>query len=128
MNAGIDQDEIKVLNLAFSQDFFDGLANVYFGIRNVNDLHYAYSTFYSVVSDQPTYTYYPETGRTYYGGIKCALDFNRMKIPTGADLERMQERLYGAVGAGVNGLRPEFSPRVILRGLTVRNDCRFRSA
>ncbi|AFM28041.1 TonB-dependent receptor [Desulfomonile tiedjei] len=104
LNIGIDLDEIKVLNFALSQDFFDGLANVYFGIKNVADYRYAYSTIFSIVSNQPTYSFYPEPGRTFFGGIKCNLDFNKMKVPTGADLQRMQERLYGSLEGGLNGL------------------------
>lgn len=104
LNIGIDQDEVKVLNLALSQSFFDGLGEVYFGIKNLNDYRYAYSTVYSIASNQPKYSYYPETGRIVYGGVKCGFDFNRMKVPTGADLQRMQERLYGSLEDGLGRL------------------------
>ena len=103
-NFGRDNDEVKTGDLAISQTFFDGLATLYAGVKNISDLQYAYNTAYSVAAGQPTYTWYPEQGRTYYGGIKCAFDFDRMRIPTGADLQRMQERLYGALEGGFNGL------------------------
>ncbi|MGC9031063.1 MAG: hypothetical protein ACP5LD_15525 [Desulfomonilaceae bacterium] len=65
LNAGRDTEEIKLLNWAASQAFFDGLVTV-------------------------------------YGGVKAELDLNRMKIPTGADLQRMQQRLYGRLTNSLN--------------------------
>ena len=104
-NEARDLEEVKTGDLALSQTFFDNLATLYFGIRNVNDRQYSLASYYYVSSGKPIYQFYPNGGRTYYLGLKCALDYDRMKIPTGADLERMQERVYGAVEAGVNGLR-----------------------
>lgn len=104
LNVGRDIDEVKTGDLAVSQTFFDGLATLYGGIKNINDLQFAYNTAFSVAAGQPTYTWYPEQGRTYYGGIKCALDFDKMRIPTGADLQRMQERLYGSLEGGLGSL------------------------
>jgi iron complex outermembrane recepter protein len=103
-NAGKDQEEVKTLDLAVRQTFFDGLATLYGGVKNLNDRMYALNTAYSIASGQPAYTYYPEQGRTYYGGIKCSMDFDKMKIPSTADLQRMQTRLYGALGDGWTGI------------------------
>jgi outer membrane receptor protein involved in Fe transport len=106
-NAGRDTEEMKILNLAASQSFFDGLLTVYGGVKNVNDAKIMGATLYSfaTAATAPTYQQWPEPGRTYYGGVKAQLDLDRMKVPTSADLQRMQERLYGNVREGLSGIR-----------------------
>ena len=103
LNVGRENDEIKVANIAISQTFFDGLATVYGGINNINDLQYATNATYSYAKPQAPYSFYPEKGRTCYAGIKCSLDFDRMRVPTGADLQRMHERLYRSIEGGLGG-------------------------
>ncbi|MGO9571133.1 MAG: TonB-dependent receptor [Desulfomonilaceae bacterium] len=113
-NSAQDLDEIKLGDLAVSQTFFDGLATVYFGIKNINDLQYAYNCFWDASSSNPKtppvepeilrYELWPNAGRTYYGGVKLALDYDRMRLPTSADMQRMQQRLYGAVGEGLDSV------------------------
>ncbi|MFC1836798.1 hypothetical protein ACFL2Q_19090, partial [Thermodesulfobacteriota bacterium] len=46
--------------------------------------------------------WWPNQGRTYYGGVKSSLDFHRMKLPSVSDLERMQRRLYGSLNSGLS--------------------------
>ncbi|AFM28040.1 outer membrane receptor protein [Desulfomonile tiedjei DSM 6799] len=103
-NVARDLDEVKTADLAVSQTFFDGLTTLYFGIQNINDLQYSLASYYYLSSGVPVYQFYPNAGRTYYLGLKTSLDFDKMKVPSGADLQRMQERLYGAVGSGVDSL------------------------
>jgi iron complex outermembrane recepter protein len=85
-------------DLAFSQTFFDGNATVYFGINNFSDRQYAIQGSYD--SWTTAQYWYPNAGRTYYMGVKMATDFNRMRLPSMADLTRMQTRLYGAMSSG----------------------------
>ena len=85
-------------DLTLSQKFFDDAATVYFGIRNFSDRQYA---LWGTRSD-PTFitvpvAWYSNEGRTYFMGLKVNLDYDRMRVPTSADLERMQRRLYGSV-------------------------------
>jgi iron complex outermembrane recepter protein len=105
-NVARDLDEIKLGDIALSQHFFDGLANVYLGVKNINDYQYAYNCFwdYSTSLEQLRYELWPNAGRTVYGGVKITLDYDRMKIPTRWDFQRMQERLYGAMEGSLNSL------------------------
>lgn len=95
-------------DLAFSQSFFDNDATVYFGIRNFSDRQYAligYVSPPSIYSPLGSYeAWFPNEGRTYYGGIKAKMDFDRMRVPTVADLTRMQKRLYGSLQSGVDSV------------------------
>jgi len=97
-------------DFAISQSFFDNAASVYFGIRNFSDRQYAIlgntgspSTYSPLGNGEDAW--YPNEGRTYYGGIKASLDFDRIKVPTASDLNRMQRRLYGSAQAGVDRVR-----------------------
>lgn len=96
-------------DLAVSQNFFDNAATVYFGIRNFSDAQYSIlgttgspSTYYPLGNGKDGW--YPNEGRTYYGGLKATLDFDRIKVPTREDLNRMQRRLYGSVRSGVDNV------------------------
>lgn len=93
-------------DLAFSQSFFDDDATVYFGIRNFSDRQYALIGYLSPPSTYSPFgdyeAWFPNEGRTYYGGLKANLDFHRMKMPTTGDLQRMQRRLYGSLQSGVD--------------------------
>ncbi|MEW6137854.1 MAG: TonB-dependent receptor [Thermodesulfobacteriota bacterium] len=95
-------------DLAFSQSFFDNDATVYFGIRNFTDRQYAligYLSPPSIYSPLGSYEgWFPNEGRTYYGGVKANLNFDRMRVPTIADLERMQRRLYGTFESAVGSV------------------------
>ena len=95
-------------DLAFSQSFFDNDATVYLGIRNFSDRQYALIGYVSPPSIyEPLGSYeawFPNEGRTYYGGIKAKMDFDRMRVPTVADLTRMQKRLYGSLQSGVDSV------------------------
>ena len=104
LNAGRDTEEIKLLNLAVSQVFLDGLVTVYGGIKNLTDATIMGATLYAYPTTAlyPTYQQWPEPGRTYYGGVKANLDLNQIKVPTGADLQRIQQRLYGRLADGLN--------------------------
>lgn len=93
-------------DLAFEQKIFGNEATLYFGINNFSDLQYALwgsRSTPSIYGISREATWYPNEGRTYYGGIKSSLDFNKMRLPTVADLERMQRRLYGSLNDGLNG-------------------------
>jgi iron complex outermembrane receptor protein len=104
-NIAEDLQAAKWGDFSVQQKLWGNEAVVYFGINNFTDRQYALwgtrssplTTFNFVEA-----AWYPNEGRTYYGGIKSSLDFHRMKLPTIADLERMQKRLYGAVNDGVN--------------------------
>ena len=97
-------------NLTLSQTFFDNLVTLYFGIKNFSDLQYAIIGTKSAPSvSDPLGTTVPPLGiqikaRTYYGGLKANMDFDRMKVPTIADLNRMQKRIYGSLGSAVDGV------------------------
>lgn len=89
-------------------EFFDNDATVYFGIRNFTDRQYAligYLSPPSIYSPLGSYEgWFPNEGRTYYGGVKANLNFDRMRVPTIADLERMQRRLYGTFESAVGSV------------------------
>lgn len=106
MNVANDLDQIKFADVAVSQTFFDNLATLYFGVKNINDLQYAYNCFWdaSTSQNQLRYELWPNAGRTVYGGIRLSLDYDRMKIPTTADMQRMQQRLYGAAQDGLESV------------------------
>lgn len=93
-------------DLAFSQSFFDNNATVFFGIRNFSDHKYALLGYTQAPStaqpfgDRTKDGWWPNEGRTYYGGLKTNLDFDRMRVPTTEDLRRMQTRLYGSLQSG----------------------------
>ncbi len=99
-----DLDEVKIGDLAISQTFFEGTTTVYFGINNFNDEQYTFNTYwdYSYLGTAKEFQIWPDAGRTYYMGVKTSLDFERMRMPTTADLLRMQRRLYGAANEGFN--------------------------
>lgn len=107
LNAGRDTEEIRMLNLAASQTFFDGMLTLYGGIKNVADAKIMGATLYTFKtgSAKPEYQQWPEQGRTYYGGVRAVFDLDRMRVPSAADLWRMQQRLYGRVLAGLDGVR-----------------------
>jgi len=102
-----DLDEVKIGDLAISQTFFDGASTLYFGINNFTDEQQAYNTYwdYSYVNTAKEFQFWTDAGRTYYMGVRTSLDFDRMRVPTSADLQRMRERLYGSLESGLNGLR-----------------------
>ncbi len=107
LNAATRQiPEAKIGNLAISQTLFDGSTSIYFGIKNFNDCMYLFNSFwdYSALSYAPgaQYMLWPDAGRTYYTGLKTNLDFERMRLPTWSDLNRMQRRLYGAASESYN--------------------------
>jgi iron complex outermembrane recepter protein len=104
LNARRDQDEVKTGDIAIAQTFFDGSATLYCGINNFNDEQQAFNTYwdYSYLGTEKEYQFWPDAGRTYYMGVKTSLDYDRMKLPTTSDLQRMWERLYGAAGHGVS--------------------------
>jgi iron complex outermembrane recepter protein len=105
LNAGKDMEETKQLDLAVAQSFFSDMITVYGGITNITDRTNMPQSSYSWSSGAyPTYSQYPDKPRTYYGGIKAKMDYDRMKVPTVADFQRMQERLYGAFEDGVGSL------------------------
>jgi iron complex outermembrane receptor protein len=85
----------KFGDLALSQTFFDGMANLYFGINNITDRQYGYGGY--LIASRGTRSFGVEPGRTYFGGVKLKTDFDRMKIPSKEDLGRMRRYLYGAV-------------------------------
>jgi iron complex outermembrane receptor protein len=93
-------------DVAFSQSFFDDAAVLYFGVRNVSDHQYAIlgtksaPTLFDPLGTNTEAAWFPNEGRTYYGGLKVNMDFERMRVPTIADLSRMTDRLYGAVNEG----------------------------
>lgn len=105
-NVARDLEPVRIGDLAISQTFFDGLATLYFGIKNFNDQQSSLASYYyiSISGNNAIYQYYPDAGRTYYLGVRSTLDFDRMRVPTSADLERMHERLYGALERGINSL------------------------
>jgi iron complex outermembrane recepter protein len=95
-------------DLAFSQTFFDSAATLYFGIKNFSDRQYAVigtksaPSLYDPLGTSTPAAWYPNEGRTYYAGLKANLDFDRMRVPTTADLTRMQRRLYGALNGSAD--------------------------
>jgi iron complex outermembrane receptor protein len=97
-------------DLAFSQSFFDNNATVFFGIRNFSDHKYALLGYTRAPStaqpfgDRTEDGWWPNEGRTYYGGLKTNLDFDRMRVPTTEDLRRMQTRLYGSLQSGLDSV------------------------
>lgn len=100
LNVLPDVDEVKIGDIAISQSLFDGSATIYFGINNINDCMSTFNTYYW--SSQRQFQIWPDAGRTYYMGLKSNMDFDRMKLPTGSDLNRMQRRLYGAANESYN--------------------------
>jgi len=98
-------DSAKWGDFSISQTVFDGLATVYFGIRNFSDAKYA---LWGTRSDPAFVTvpiaWYPNEGRTYFAGVKANLDYDRMKLPTTSDIGRMQRRLYGSLASGAGAL------------------------
>ncbi|MFH0821162.1 MAG: TonB-dependent receptor [Pseudomonadota bacterium] len=95
-------------DLALSQSFFGNAATVYFGVKNFTDRQYAIfgtksapSTYDPLGTSTPA-AWYPNEGRTYYTGLKADMDFERMRVPSVADLSRMQRRLYGSVESGMD--------------------------
>jgi iron complex outermembrane receptor protein len=87
-------------DLAFSQSLFDNDATVFFGIRNFTDRQYAIIGSYLMGAER----WFPNEGRSYYGGLKANLDFDRMRVPTTQDLKRMQTRLYGSLQSGLDNV------------------------
>jgi iron complex outermembrane receptor protein len=110
-------------DLAFSQNFFGDAATLYFGIKNFTDRQYAIigtkssPSAYDPLGTSNPASWYPNEGRTYYAGLKANMDFDRMRVPTAADLTRMQNRLYGALNGGVD--------TVYGWGATLRNLARY---
>ncbi len=104
LNAQRDLESVKIGDLALSQNFFNGDATLYFGINNFNDEKYAFNTYwdYSYVGYSKEFQIWPDSGRTYYMGVRSSLDFERMKVPTSADLLRMQRRLYDSLNDSVS--------------------------
>ncbi|MFA6224452.1 MAG: TonB-dependent receptor [Desulfomonilaceae bacterium] len=96
-----DLEASKWGDISFSQKFWDGLAELYFGVRNFSDRQYSpqgsYASYYTAPFD---IQYYSAPGRTYFFGLKTKLDFDKMRMPTISDLTRMRQRLYGSVTDG----------------------------
>jgi iron complex outermembrane receptor protein len=87
-------------DMAFSQTVFDDTTTIYFGVRNFTDRQYALSgNIFGLAGD---FLRYSNAGRTYYAGVRSSLDFERMRLPSTADLQRMNRRLYGALRTGAN--------------------------
>jgi iron complex outermembrane receptor protein len=106
-----DLDEVKIGDIAIAQTLFDGNTSIYFGIKNFNDCMSVFNSYWDYTMVQfyvPTYgagkefQLWPDAGRTYYMGLKSNMDFDRMKLPTWSDLNRMQGRLYGAASESYN--------------------------
>lgn len=102
LNARRDLEEVKIGDMALAQTLFDGTTTVYFGINNFNDERQAFNTYwdYSYINTEKEFQFWPDSGRTYYMGMRSSLDFDRMRMPTSTDLQRMQRRLYGALNDG----------------------------
>ena len=81
--------EVKIGDLAISQQLFDGSTSIYFGIKNFNDCMYLWNSYwdYSYWNRPQEYEIWPDAGRTYYMGVKGNMDFDRMKLPSWADLQ-----------------------------------------
>jgi iron complex outermembrane receptor protein len=100
-------EPVKTGNFTISQTVLEGLATVYMGVNNFSDRQTAVQGAIATVYPPPTFTptslptWWPDAGRTYFLGIKGETDFHRMKLPTMRDLDRMRERLYGALNDGV---------------------------
>ncbi|MGC9030290.1 MAG: TonB-dependent receptor [Desulfomonilaceae bacterium] len=103
-NVAKDLDVVKTADLAISQTVFNGMATIYGGVKNINDMQYSLASYYYISGGAPVYQYYPDAGRTYYVGVRSSLDFDRMKIPSTADLQRAYERLYGSIRQGFSGV------------------------
>ena len=104
-NVADDLNAAKWGDFAIEQKVLGDDALVYFGINNFSDRQYALwgtrsAPFYGYISVDKAW--YPNQGRTYYGGVKSNLDFHRMRLPSVGDLERMQRRLYGTLNDGLN--------------------------
>ena len=104
LNQGKDNPEAKIGDLVISQKLFDGSTTIYFGIKNFNDCMYLWNSYwdYSYWNRPQEYEIWPDAGRTYYMGVKGNMDFDRMKLPSWADLQRMRTRLYGSMESGVS--------------------------
>ena len=93
-------------DLAFSQTFFDNVATLYFGIKNFTDCQYAVigtksaPSLWDPLGTSVPAAWYPNEARTFYAGLKANMDFDCMRVPTVADLTRMQKRLYGTLNSG----------------------------
>ena len=99
LNQQRDLDEVKIGDFAISQTLFDGNTSIYFGVKNFNDCMSAFNSYWDAASygnGEKAGQIWPDAGRTYYMGLKSNLDFNRMRLPTLSDLNRIQTRLYGA--------------------------------
>ena len=106
-NIAEDVAAAKWGDFAIQQKIFGDDAVVYFGINNFSDLQYALWGTRSHPNSGYISTekaWYPNQGRTYYGGIRSSLDFHNMRLPTVPDLERMQRRIYGAVDDGIGAV------------------------
>ncbi|MFC1834760.1 hypothetical protein ACFL2Q_08500 [Thermodesulfobacteriota bacterium] len=108
-NTNEPQEPAKWGNIAFSQSFFDGLATLYFGVKNVTDRQYALwgwrpAPYRPRIFDWQD-TWYPAKGRTYYMGLKSEMSFDRMRLPSLDDLERMNRRLRAACNDGISSVR-----------------------
>ncbi len=103
-----DMEEVKLGDFALSQTVCDGMTTVYFGINNFSDEQYAFNAYWdyssSGASAYKAFEFWPDAGRTYYMGVRTTMDFDRMKLPTTADMQRMQRRLYGAAEEGFGSL------------------------
>ncbi len=95
-----EMEPAKWGDIAFSQTLFDDLATLYFGVNNVSDRQYAVQGSVAGFPSEPWW--WPNAGRTYYFGVKGDMDFERMRLPTVNDLQRMQRRMYGALSDGMN--------------------------
>ncbi len=80
-------------DLTFSQSMFGEMAQLYGGVKNFTDQKYALLGTSSNMT-QRTF-YWPNAGITYYFGVRAGLDFDRMRMPTTNDLNRLGQRLQG---------------------------------
>ena len=101
-NSWPDLESARWGDISLSQDVFDGLGTIYFGIKNFSDSSYAILGTKEAppYDNPPNLGVWPNAGRTYYGGVKAAMDFQKMRLPNTTDLERMNRRLYGVIGNG----------------------------
>lgn len=106
LNDWKDLSSVHWGDMSFSQKFWDGLLELYCGMRNFSDRAYALQGTYASYYPMPwTFDYYSNAGRTCYFGLKTNLDSDTMRVPTTQDLTRMQRRLYGSVSDGLSSIQ-----------------------
>ena len=101
-----DLSSAKWGDISFSQKFWDGLVELYCGVRNFSDRQYALQGTYASYYPMPwTFDFYSNAGRSCFFGLKTKLDSDKMRVPTIQDLTRMQRSLYGSVSDGLSSIQ-----------------------